>query len=126
MKKAAFATSVYNKATCCKADPKKRDNPIKNERTANVLKSNLNSDLNFFTSNKNAKGTIAKNPTKNLTALKVNGPISSMPVSWAMKVVPQIKVHNKALSKETVFDIILTKQLIYKQSFYLNYPLNHY
>ena len=31
--------------------------------------------------NKSAKGIIAKNPTKNLTALKVKGPISSMPVS---------------------------------------------
>ena len=48
VKNAAFATSVYNKATCCKADPKKRDKPIKKERMANVLKSNLNSDLNFF------------------------------------------------------------------------------
>jgi hypothetical protein len=52
------------------------------------------------------KGAIAKNPTKNLTALKVKGPISSMPVSCAINVVPQIKVHNKALSNDTVFDII--------------------
>ena len=48
VKNAALATSVYNKATCCKADPKKRDMPIKKERMANVLKSDLNSDLNFF------------------------------------------------------------------------------
>ena len=61
---------MYSKATCCKADPKKSENPIKRERVANVLKSNLNSDLNFFISNKIAKGMIAKNPTKNLTALK--------------------------------------------------------
>ena len=47
---------MYNKATCCKADPKKSDKPIKRERVANVLKSNLNSDLNFFISNKIAKG----------------------------------------------------------------------
>jgi len=73
----------------------------------NVLKSNLNSDLNFFISNKITKGAIAKNPTKNLTALKVKGPISSMPVSCAMNVVPQIKVHNKALNNDTVFDIII-------------------
>jgi len=73
---------------------------------ANVLKSNLNSYLNFFTSNKIAKGTIAKNPTKNLTALKVKGPISSIPVSWAINVVPQIKVHNRALNNDTVFDIV--------------------
>ena len=106
VKKAALATSVYNKATCCKADPKKSDRPIKKERIANVLESNLNSDLNFFTSNKITKGAIAKNPTKNLTALKVKGPMSSMPVSCAINVVPQIKVHNKALSNDTVFDII--------------------
>ena len=106
VKNAALATSVYNRATCCKADPKKRDRPIKKERMANVLKSNLNSDLNFFISNKKAKGTIAKIPTKNLTALNVKGPISSMPVSWAINVVPQINVHNKALNNEMVFDII--------------------
>ena len=46
-----------------------------------------------------------KKPTKNLTALKVNGPISSMPVSCAINVVPQINVHNKALKSERVFDI---------------------
>ena len=63
-------------------------------------------NLNFFISNKKTKGTIAKNPTKNLTALKVKGPMSSIPVSCAINVVPQIKVHNKALSNETVFDII--------------------
>ena len=106
VKNAALATSVYNRATCCKADPKKRDRPIKKERMANVLKSNLNSDLNFFISNKITKGAIAKNPTKNLTALNVKGPISSMPVSWAINVVPQINVHNKALNNEMVFDII--------------------
>ena len=106
VKKAALATSVYNKATCCKADPKKSDRPIKRERIANVLESSLNSDLNFFTSNKITKGTIAKNPTKNLTALKVKGPISSIPVSWAINVVPQIKVHNKALNNDTVFDMV--------------------
>ena len=64
MKNAALATSVYRRATCCNAEPKKSDNPIKKERIANVLKSNLNSDLNFFTSNKNTRGTIARNPTK--------------------------------------------------------------
>ena len=106
VKKAALATSVYNKATCCKADPKKSDRPIKRERIANVLESSLNSDLNFFTSNKITKGAIAKNPTKNLTELKVKGPMSSIPVSCAINVVPQIKVHNKALNNETVFDII--------------------
>ena len=125
VKKAALATSVYNNATCCKADPKKRERPIKKESMANVLKSNLNSDLNFFTSNKNARGTIAKNPTKNLTALKVKGPILSIPVSWAIKVVPQINVHNNALNNETVFDIICFRLLICKQSFFLNFLLTH-
>ena len=70
-----------------------------------VFLSNLNSDLKFFNSNKKTSGIIAKNPTKNLTALNVKGPILSIPVSWAMKVVPQMKVHNKALNKEIVLDI---------------------
>ena len=78
----------------------------KKDKKTNVFKSNLNSDLNFFNSNKNTRGTIAKKPTKNLTALKVNGPILSMPVSCAIKVVPQINVHNKALNNEIVLDII--------------------
>ena len=51
-------------------------------------------------SNKIISGIMAKNPTKNLTALNVKGPILSMPVSWAIKVVPQIKVHNKALNND--------------------------
>ena len=58
----------------------------------------------FFSINK-AKGIIDKNPTKNLVALNVKGPILSIPVSWAIKVVPQIKVQNKALNNESVFDI---------------------
>ena len=126
VKKAALATSVYNKATCCKAEPKKSDSPIKKDNTTKVLKSILNSDLNFFTSNKKTNGIIAKNPTKNLTALKVKGPISSIPVSWAIKVVPHIKVHNKALINDKNFDIILFKLLIYRQSFYPNFLLTHY
>ena len=60
----------------------------------------------FFNSNKKARGTIAKKPTKNLTALNVNGPMLSIPVSCAIKVVPQINVHNNAQNSETVFDII--------------------
>ena len=86
-----------------------------------VLVSNLNSDLNFFISNNKTKGVIAKNPMKNLTALNVNGPMLSIPVSLAIKVVPQIKVHSKALSKEIVFDITYIKQLTYKQNFYLDF-----
>ena len=71
-----------------------------------VLVSDLNSDLNFFISNNKTNGIIAKKPMKNLTALKVNGPILSIPVSWAIKVVPQMKVHNNALNKEMDLDII--------------------
>ena len=70
-----------------------------------VFLSNFNSDLTFLNSNKITSGIIAKNPTKNLTALNVKGPILSIPVSWAIKVVPQIKVHNKALNIEIVLDI---------------------
>ena len=62
-------------------DPKNNEIPIKKERTANVLNLKLNSNFNLFISNNKTKGNIAKNPTKNLTALKVNGPISSIPVS---------------------------------------------
>ena len=70
-----------------------------------VFLSNLNSVLKFFSSNKITSGIIARNPTKNLTALNVKGPILSMPVSWAIKVVPQMKVHNKALNIEIDLDI---------------------
>jgi hypothetical protein len=72
---------VYKSATCCRADPKKRENPIKNERITNVFTSNLNSDLNLLNSNKNTNGVMAKKPIKNLTALNVKGPILSIPVS---------------------------------------------
>jgi len=87
--------------------------------------SDLNSDLYFFNSNKKTNGVIAKNPIKNLTALNVNGPMLSIPVSWAIKVVPQIKVHSKALNNEVVFDMIYIRQLTCKQNFYLNFPLSH-
>ena len=43
---------------------------------------------------------LLKNQQKILTALNVKGPILSMPVSWAIKVVPQMKVHNKALNND--------------------------
>ena len=125
VKKAALATSVYNKATCCNADPKKSDIPIKKEIIANILKLILNSDLYFLISNIIARGAIAKKPTKNLTALNVNGPISSIPVSCAMNVVPHINVHNNALNNDKVFDIAVIKQPIYRQNFYLNFLSNH-
>ena len=125
VKNAALATSVYKRATCCKAEPKKSEKPIKKDKIKKFLKSNLSSDLNFFNSNKKNNGIIAKKPTKNLTALKVKGPISSIPVSWAINVVPQIKVHNKALNNDKDFDIVLFKLLICMQSFYLNFLLTH-
>ena len=59
MKNAALATSVYNNATCCNAEPKKSEDPIKKERITKVLKSNLNSDLNFLISNRKTNGIIA-------------------------------------------------------------------
>ena len=89
----------------------------------NVFVSNLNSFSNFFASNNNARGIIAKKPTKNLTELKVNGPMSSIPVSCAMNVVPQMKVHSNALNNDRVFDIFFI-QLIYKQNFFQDYLSN--
>ena len=44
---------------------------------------------------------------KNLAPLKVKGPILSIPVSWAINVVPQMKVHKRALNKEIDLDIYL-------------------
>ena len=64
------------------------------------------------------------NPTKNLTALKVYGPIFSMPVSCAMKVVPQINVQKRALIIETDLDVIIVP--IYKQSFFQDYLWIHW
>ena len=61
----------------------------------------------FFISNRKTKGDTAKKPTKNLTELKVNGPILSMPVSWAIKVVPQIKVQTTRQINDIVFFIKL-------------------
>ena len=62
---------------------------------------------NFFFSKNNANGMIVKKPIKNLVALKVKGPILSIPVSWAIKVVPHIKVHKRALIKDVDFVIFL-------------------
>ena len=124
VKKAALATSVYNKATCCNADPKNSDIPIKKEIIANVLKLILNSDLYFLISNIIARGAIAKKPTKNLTPFNVNGPISCIPGSCAMNVVPHKNVHNNAMNNDKVFDIAVIKQPIYRQNFYLNFLSN--
>jgi len=46
-----------------------------------------------------------KKPTKNRTELKVNGPILSIPVSWAMNVVPHIKEQASRQENDTVFFI---------------------
>ena len=48
--------------------------------------------LYFFLSKNNAIGNIVKKPTTNLAELNVSGPMLSMPVSCAIKAVPQIKV----------------------------------
>ena len=61
----------------------------------------------FCFSNKKTKGKTAKKPTKNLTELKVNGPILSIPVSWAIKVVPQIKAQAIKQEKDITFYIVL-------------------
>ena len=61
--------------------------------------------LIFFFSNKKTKGITVKKPTKNLVELKVNGPILSMPVSWAINVVPQINVQIIKQINDIVFFI---------------------
>ena len=63
--------------------------------------------LIFFFSNKKTKGATAKKPTKNRIQLKVKGPILSMPVSWAINVVPQIKVQAIKQINDIVFFINL-------------------
>ena len=47
----------------------------------------------------------AKKATKNLIELKVNGPILSIPVSWAIKVVPHINVQIIKEKKDIIFFI---------------------
>ena len=61
--------------------------------------------LIIFFSKKKTKGVTAKKPTKNLTELKVKGPILSMPVSWAIKVVPQINVQTTKQINDIIFFI---------------------
>ena len=48
---------------------------------------------------------IDKKPIKNLAPLKVRGPILSIPVSWAINVVPQINVQSNALINDKDLDI---------------------
>ena len=52
----------------------------------------LISGIIFFLSIIKATGSIKRKPTKNLAELKVSGPMLSIPVSCAIKAVPQIKV----------------------------------
>ena len=84
---------------------KTKKNPIDIDKYKNFFLFLLIIFLKFFFSIIKKKGTKAKNPTKNLVPLNINGPILSMPVSWAIKVVPQIKVHISALMSDKDFDI---------------------
>mgnify|MGYP007012738658 CR=1 FL=1 len=61
----------------------------------------------FFFSNIKTKGATAKKPTKNRIQLKVKGPILSMPASWAINVVPQIKLQLIKQTSDIVFFINL-------------------
>ena len=105
MKKAALATSVYNKDICCRADAKNKKKPIDIDKYKNFFLFILNIFLNFLISKIIKKGTKAKNPTKNLVELNIKGPILSMPVSWAINVVPQINVQSNALINDKDLDI---------------------
>ena len=92
-------------ATCCNAEAKNKNIPIETERYKKFFLSLLNSLKNLFFSIIKKKGTSARKPTKNLTPLNVKGPISSIPVSWAINVVPQIKQQTNALMSDSLFDI---------------------
>ena len=61
----------------------------------------------FFFSNKKTKGASVKKPTKKRTQLNVKGPILSIPISWAINVVPQIKVQPIKQASDIVFFINL-------------------
>ena len=66
----------------------------------------LISEIIFFLSIIKAIGSMKINPTRNLEQLKVRGPILSIPVSWAIKAVPQIKVVMSAQNNEADFVIL--------------------
>ena len=102
---AAFAILVYCKAACCKYVPKNKDIPIKIKYLKNNFLFEFISSLIFPLSNIKAMGNTVKNPTKNLEALNVNGPILSIPVSWAIKAVPQINVVISAQISDEDLDI---------------------
>ena len=63
--------------------------------------------LTFWYSNIKKKGRSAKKPSANLTAEKVYGPIKSIPISCAIKAVPQMNEHAIAQVKDTKFLLIL-------------------
>ena len=48
-----------------------------------------------------------KKPKANLAAEKVYGPIKSIPMSWAIKAVPQINEHEIAQRRDIIFLFIL-------------------
>ena len=81
----------------------------------------LNSLKNLFFSITKKKGISARKPTKNLTPLNVKGPISSIPESCAINVVPQMKQQTNALISDSLFDIYLIILRGCKQNFYLGF-----
>ena len=87
--------------------PKNNDILIKNRYLKKSFLSKLIFSIIFPLSTNKAIGKTVTKPTKNLAALKVNGPILSIPVSWAIKAVPQIKVVIKAQIKD--IDLLIYK-----------------
>ena len=72
---------MYNNDICCRADAKNKKKPIDIDKYKNFFLFLLNIFLKFFFYIIRKKGIKAKNPTKNLVPLNMNGPILSMPVS---------------------------------------------
>ena len=87
--------------------PKNNDKLIKNRYLKKSFLSKFIFSIIFPLSTNKAIGKTVTKPTKNLAALKVNGPILSIPVSWAIKAVPQIKVVIKAQIKD--IDLLIYK-----------------
>ena len=98
---------VYCNAACCKNVPRKRDMPIKMRYLINNFFFKLISYFIFFLSKNNAIGKIVKKPTVNLAELNVNGPMLSIPVSCAIKAVPQINEQVIAHANEINFLFML-------------------
>ena len=85
--------------------PKNNETLIKIRYFENNLLFDLISGNIFFLSTIKAIGKTVIKPTKNLAELKDNGPMLSIPVSCAIKAVPQINVVINAQIKEVVLDI---------------------